>query len=237
MQLFRRIRNLARGRAATWIGRREHRNPEAVYEAALEERREQYGRLRVAAAGVLYMRGKLSRELERESAALASVRRQLDLAVDAGDDEAALALIGRRTALDAEVERLGRELTDLTAEAEDATRNLAAFHEEIVRLRDEKVRMLARLTNARARLRLQEALQGLSPDADLRALEGVREHIGRLLAETHLVRAAADTDLERRLTRIREHEAGAGARAELDEIKQAHGKRLEHVSQAAGVIG
>lgn len=237
MQLFRRMRNLVRGLAATWIGRRERRNPEAVYEAALEERREQYGRLRGAAAGVLYMRGKLARELERETVELASVRRQLELAVDAGDDEAALALIGRRTALDAEVERLGRELTELTAEAEDATRNLAAFHEEIVRLREEKIRMLARMTNARARLRLQEALQGLSPDADLRALEGVREHIGRLLAETHLVRAAADTDLERRLTRIREQEAGAGARAELEELKQTRAKLLPTTAQFGVAIG
>ena len=237
MQLFRRIRNLVRGLAATWIGRRERGNPEAVYEAALAERCEQYGKLRVAAAGVLYMRGKLMRELERETAALASVRRQLALAVDAGDDEAARALIGRRTALDAEVERLGRELTELTAEAEDATRNLAAFHEEIVRLRDEKVRMLARLTNARARLRLQEALQGLSPDADLRALEGVREHVGRLLAETHLVRTAGDSDLERRLAHIREQEAGAGARAELEELKRERGKQIPSPAQFGVAIG
>ena len=237
MQLFARVRNLVRGLAAGWIGRRERRNPEAVYEAAILERREQYAKLRAAAAGVLYMRGKLARELERDTDALASVRRQLDLAVQADDDEAALVLIARRDALDAEVERLGRELTELTAEADDATRNLATFHEEIGRLRDEKVRMIARLTNARARLRLQEAMHDLSPDADLRALEGVREHIGRLLAETHLVRSTGDGALEQRLTRIREQEANAGARAQLEELKQAHGKLALSPARVGVAIG
>lgn len=233
MQLFTRVRNLLRGLVAGWIGRREQRNPEAVYEAAIHERHAQYATLRAAAAGVLYMRGKLARELERQTAALTSVRRQIDLAVDADDDEAALALIGRRDALDGEVERLGRDLTELTAEADDATHNLAAFHEEIMRLREEKVRMLARLTNARARLRLQEALQGLSPDADLRALEGVREHVGRLLAETQLVRQAGDSDLERRLTQIRNREATAGAHAQLEELKRARQALLPTAQSAS----
>jgi phage shock protein A len=233
MQLFTRVRNLLRGAASAWVGRREQRNPEAVYEAAIHERHAQYTTLRGAAAGVLYMRGKLARELERQTGALASVRRQIDLAVDADDDEAALALIERRDALDAEVDRLGRDLTELTAEADDATRNLAAFHEDIMRLREEKVRMLARLTNARARLRLQEALQGLSPDADLRALEGVREHVGRLLAETQLVRQSGDSDLERRLVQIRSREATAGARAQLEEMKRARQPLLPAAERAS----
>jgi len=226
MRFFARMQNLIRGVLGQWLGRREQRNPEAVYEAAIQERLEQYSKLRQAAAGVLYARTKLSKEMQLKSAELARVDKQLDIAVDHDDDAAALALISRRDALQAEVERLTGELSDLTGEAETAKKNLIAFQQEIARLREEKVRMIARLANAQARLRLQETLNGLSTDADIRALEGVRDHINQLVAEVQVARDTSDTDLERRLGKIREAEADAAARAQLDELKRARKRRL-----------
>jgi phage shock protein A len=216
-----RLQRLIRGLLGQWLGRREGENPGAVYEAAIAERLQQYGKLREAAAGVLYMRGKLTRELETKSGELARLGAQLALAVDAGDDAVALALIGRRDGLAGDVERVRGELAELTEEAETGKKNLIAFQAEIARLRDEKIRMLARLANARARLRLQETLAGLSPDADIRALEAVREHINRLVEETRVSRDLADAGLEERLGKIREAEAAAAARAQLEELKRA----------------
>jgi len=226
MQLFARMGNLLRGLLARWVGRREHRHPEAVYEAAIQERVEQYAKLRAAAAGILYMRSKLAKELERESAELGRVRRQLEIAVERDDDAVALHLIGRRDTLGAEVTRLTAELTELTKEAEGAKQNLVTFQREIARLREERVRMLARLASAKARLRFQTTLNGLSPDADIRALEEVRDHINRLVAETQVSRDLGDTELEKRLGRIREAEAESAARAQLDELKRSRRGRL-----------
>src|SRR5262249_20207079 len=113
MRFFSRLTNLVRGLLNQWILRREHRNPAAVYEAAIQDRLDQYGRLRTASAGILYMRTKLGRELEQKSAELARIRRQLELAIDADDDDAALALIGRRDGLSQEVERVAGELREL----------------------------------------------------------------------------------------------------------------------------
>jgi phage shock protein A len=220
MKLFARLRNLIRGTLARWVSEREHANPSAVYEAAIQDRVSQYAKLREAAAGVIYMRGKLERELHQKSAELVRLKKQLDIAVERDDDAVALALIGRSDALGAEVDRVRAELTDLTDEAEAAKKNLVSFQNEIARLRDERVRMLARLANARARLRLQETLSGLSPEADIRALDTVRDHINRLVNEVNLVRDGADPELERRLGLIRDAEAQAGARAQLDELKR-----------------
>ena len=221
---FGRLWNLIRGSLSGWIGRREHRHPAAVYEAAIHERIARYAKLREAAAGILYLRGKLGKELERQSDELVRVRRQLDIAVARDDDPAALALIGRRDALATEVNRLTAELTELTREADAAKQNLIAFQNEIVRLRDERVRMLARLANAKARLRFQTTLNGLSTDADIRALEEVRDHINRLVAETQVTRDLGDGELEKRLDRIREAEAESSARAQLEELKRSrHG--------------
>jgi phage shock protein A len=220
MRLFSRLTNLVRGLVSHWVGTRETSNPGAVYESAIRERVVQYAKLREAAAGVIYLRGKLERELHERSGDLGRVRQQLDLAIDRDDDPSALALISRRETLGKDVERLTADLTELTAEADAAKRNLVSFQDEIVRLREERVRMLARLANAKARLRLHETLSGLSPEADIQALETVREHVNRLVAEVALVREGADPELERRLGVIRDAEAVTSARAQLEELKR-----------------
>jgi phage shock protein A len=221
MYLFRRTVNLVRGLASRWLGRREHHHPDAVYEAAIHERLGRYVKLREATAGILYLRSKLAKELERQSDELVRVRRQLEIAVDRNDDHVALHLIGQRDALASEVNRLTAELTELTREADGAKENLVAFQREIAQLREERVRMLARLASAKARLRFQETLVGLSSDADIRALDEVRDHVNRLVAETQVSRDVGDGELERRLGRIREAEAESSARAQLDELKRS----------------
>jgi phage shock protein A len=236
MRLFSRLTNLVRGLTSRWLGNRETANPGAVYETAIRERVVQYAKLREAAAGVIYLRGKLERELQERTGDLGRVRQQLDVAIDRDDDPAALALISRREFLGKDVERLTADLTELTAEADAAKRNLVAFQDEIVRLREERVRMLARLANAKARLRLHETLSGLSPEADIQALETVREHVNRLVAEVALVREGADPELERRLGVIRDAEAATAARAQLEELKRTRRATLVPMTLAPAAV-
>lgn len=226
MKFVSRLYNLVRGTMANWLGGREQRNPAAVYEVAIQERLDQYVKLREAAAGVLYMRSKLVRDAELKSSALKALKRELDYAVDHDQDDVALALIGRRDGLEAEVKRVTDDLAELNREAEAAKKNLIAFQGEVARLREEKARVLARLANARARLRLQETIKGLSPDADIQALEEVRAHVERLVAEAQISREVNDTELERKLEGIREAEANSSARAQLDELKRVRKRSL-----------
>ncbi len=232
-----RLVNLVRGTLASWMGGREQKNPAAVYEAAIQQRLAQYVTLREAAAGVLYMRSKLAREVELKAAALKSLNRELDYAVDHDLDDVALALIGRREVLSAEVKRVTEELAELNREAEAAKKNLIAFQGEVARLRDEKARTLARLANAKARLRLQETIKGLSPDADIQALEEVRAHVERLVAEAQVSREVNDVELEKKLEAIRETEATTAARAQLEELKRARKRSLVplHLNESAPV--
>lgn len=237
MLFLHRIVNLIRGAAGQWLGRREHRHPGAVYESAIQERLEQYGTLRQAAAGVLYMRSKLAKDLELRSAELQRVTSQLGVAVDQDDDVAALALIARRDTLTGDIDRIGAELQEITAEAETAKRNLVGFRNDIERLREEKVRMLARFANAKARLRLHETLSGVSLDADLRALDAVREHIERLVSEAQMQREMGDGDLAKRLGVIRAAEADSAAQAQLRALKQARRRPLVPMILPQAVVG
>jgi phage shock protein A len=229
MKFFARLSNLISGKLQEWLGGRERRSPAAVYEAAITQRVAQYGKLREAAASILYIRNKLGRQLEEANCELVRTEEQISLALDRDDDEAALFLIGRKDRLSADIERITGELAELNREAESAKQNLVAFQSDIQRLREEKVRMLARLANAQARIRLQQAISGitgLTPDADIEALEAVREYITRTIASVADRHESGDATLDARLEEIRTDQAMQAARAQLDELKRSRKRRL-----------
>lgn len=217
---FARMIGLLSGKLRRWIKAREARDPEAVYESAITDRLRRYHQLKNAAAGVIYMRNKLERELRSKTAELSEVDEQAGQAADMNEDQCALILIQRKHELEAESGRLREELGELTREAEEAKKNLVGFKGEIESLKIEKVRMLARLKNAQARVRIQEALEGLSYDEDLRSLEEVRESIQRTLAQAGANRELGDSELGAKLDEIRRRNAESKAAAELAELKR-----------------
>ena len=218
--LLSRLRNLLHGMFAVWIRDSETQHPRAVYEQAIDERTRQYRQLKEAVAGILYMRNKLEAEITERRADIARTHDDIRRAVRRGQDDISLTLIAQKQSLMEELERAERELEGVRSEAEEAKVNLVRFREEIRGLVREKSRMLATLANAQARRRIQEALDGLSVDADMRALESVREHVARLSTEGSLERELGDPGLRTRLRAIRDEAREEAARSELAEIKQ-----------------
>jgi phage shock protein A len=218
-----RLFNLIRGVFAVWVRDGEQQNPRAVYESAILEKTRQYHELKEAVAGILYMRNKLEAEIGERRAEIARLHDDVRRSVRRGQDEIAVALIARKQALLEELERSEGELAGVRAEAEDAKQNLVRFREEIRALVREKGRMLATLASAQARRRIQQALEGLSVDAEMRALEGVREHIARVATEGALEREiGGDEALRQRLRAIREDARSESARRELEELKRQY---------------
>jgi phage shock protein A len=217
--VFARIHALFAGMLAIWVRDREHRNPQAVYEQAITDRMRQYVDLKQAVAGILYMRNKLEGELLDGRSALARTLEDIRRAVARGDDGLALRLIEHKHALGEDVARAERELGKVRAEAEEAKQNLARFRDEIRTLEREKLHALATLANARARRRVQVALSELSVEADLRALDGVREHIAKLGAEGQLDAELGADPLGGRLAELRREAREDAARRELEELK------------------
>jgi len=220
MGLISRLRNLVRGTFALWIRDGERGHPRAVYEQAIEERTRQYHELKEAVAGILYMRNKLEAEIAERRAEVARLHDDVRGAVRRGQDELSVALIAQKHALLGDLERAEREQGALRGEAEDAKANLLRFRHEIRSLVQEKSRVLATLANAQARRRLHAALEGLSVDAEMKALESVREHVARLATEGSLERELGDEPLRARLRRIRDDAREEAARRELAELKR-----------------
>lgn len=226
---FSRLSNLWTGFLSLWIESVEAEHPEAVYEAAIEEQTKKYHELKKAVSGIVYLRNKLEAELSKKSKELVAIDAQINTAVDAGEDEVAIVLLEKQTSLTEEVERLQNELHAAKSQAEEAKSSLISFQSEIKKLQAEKEQMLAKRANAEARLKINNALDGLSTEADMKALEGVRESINKLEAEADVSREIGTSSLDAKLKKIQQQTGNAQARAKLEALKA---KRNQAASQA-----
>jgi len=238
MGFFDRLANVWRGFLSLWVSDIENRNPEAVYEAAIEERVRKHRELKKAVSNIVYLRMKIQAELTEKEAKLKEASVQIPIAVERGDDEVALILIQQKNELTSSIETLKADLERTANEAEEAKKGLVSFTAEIEKLKREKDEMLARKANAEARIKIQETLDGLSTDADIKALENVREEIKKKQAEADLGSEIKGESLEGKLSKYKALAGDAMARSQLDEMKKqmAARKTASEVASTAAAV-
>ncbi len=220
MGFFDRIGNLWNGFWSLWISDKESKNPEAVYEAAIDERIKKHRELKKAVSGIVYLRNKISTELETKERELKDANAQLPIAIESGDDDVALVLLAKKNELEKAIEQLTLDQDKVSKQAEDAKDSLVAFQGEIEKLKRERDEMLAKKATAEARIQIQETLDGLSTDADIKALENVREHINKRQAEADIGTEIKGDSLDSRLAKVKAKTQDATARSQLDELKR-----------------
>lgn len=223
MSFFDRLTNLWKGFLSLWISDYENKNPEAVYESAIEGRKKKYLELKKAVSGIVYLRNKLQEELKQKETELVEVKAQIPVAVAEGEDEAALVLIQRKDELESAITGLQAELEKVSGQAEEAKSGLVTFQGEIEKLKREKNEMLAKKATAEARISINESLEGLSADADIKALDNVRESIHKIQAEADVSTEVKGSSLDDKLKKIKAKTGNAAARAQLEELKRAQG--------------
>jgi phage shock protein A len=234
--LIGRMRNLLRGVFSVWIRDRELESPDAIYEQAIRGRMKQYRELKDAVAGILYMRSKLAGEIVERRAEIARLHDEIRRALARNDEESCLTLIAHKQSLFEDLERAESELVTVKQQAEEAKANLVRFREEIRSLVREKGRMLATLANAKARRRLQSAIEGMSVDVEMDALEGVREQIERMNAEGELDRELGGGEARGRLRDFRDQARRDAARNELEDIKRKMTNRILPVARREATV-
>lgn len=220
MGFFDRIGNLWNGFWGLWISGKESKNPEAVYEAAIDERIKKHRDLKKAVSGIVYLRNKISTELETKERELKEVNSQLPVAIESGDDDVALVLLTKKNELEKALEQLKVDSEKVTQQANDAKDSLVAFQGEIEKLKRERDEMLAKKATAEARIQIQETLDGLSTDADIKALENVREHIHKMQAEADIGTEMKADSLDARLAKVKSKAQDATAKSQLEELKK-----------------
>ena len=212
--------NVIKGMFGLAVSDMESANPEAVYEAAIDERKTKYAQLTKAVSGIVYLRNKLQQELEAKEKKLKEVNAMIPVAIESGEDEAATVLLTQQEELEGQITGIRAELTQVTSQADEAKKGLQEFQAVIEKLKREKSEMLAKRATAEARIKIQSTLDGMSTDADIKALENVRESIHKLAAEADVKGEIKGASLDTKLADIRAKTANAGAKSRLEEMKR-----------------
>jgi phage shock protein A len=216
---FKRLSNLFRGFLSLWISDVEKEHPEIAYENAINSMLEKFARLKRATAAIIRRRDEIQERFTVQSTELNQVTADLDVAVQTAKDDLALILIQKKNILEKEVTELKGELETAGKDAEEAKSALLQVQAEIKKLKAEKDNMLAKMESAKARVRIQEQLDGLSVDAEVKALDNVRGHIKNTIAQANLGKELADTSLDAKLRQLRAQSGEVTARSQLDEMK------------------
>jgi phage shock protein A len=105
------------------------------------------------------------------------------------------------------------------SDADSAKTSLLGVQSEIRKLQGERDSMLAKMQSAQARIKVQEQLEGLSVDAEVKALDNVRQHIKTTIAEANLGKELSESSLDSRLAALRNQTGDVQAKQQLAELK------------------
>lgn len=216
-----RLWNLWTGFVALWVTDIEKEHPEIAYQNSIASMTEKYSKLKQASGRIIARRLDLEGQLQTAKTELAKVAAQLNAALATNQDDLALVLIQKKNALDESIQGLDADFAEADKDAEEAKASLLDMKSEIDRLKAEKDRMIAKFQSAQARLHIQESLDGLSIDAEVQALAGVREHIKGRVAEAKLGSELRESDLDQRLKSLNRSAGAVTARAQLEQMKKA----------------
>jgi len=226
---FARLSNLWTGFLSLWVSDLEKDHPEIAYENSINSMIEKYTGLKKATAAIIRRREDIETRLLAREKELAQVDADLTTAMETDEDELSLVLINKKNALEGDITELRSDLEQARQDSEDAKSSLLNVQAEINKLKAEKDRMLAKMQSAQARIQIQGQLEGLSVDAEVKALDNVRGHINNLSAEAKLGKELAGESLEGRLQKLRRQTGDVTAKKQLEEMKQ---KRAAAKAQA-----
>ena len=219
MGFFQRLYNLWTGFLSIFIGRLEEKHPEIAYENAINNMTEKYAKLKSAAAGLIKQRAKLEARIKKTEDELKDILLHVEVAVDKGEDEMAMVLLEKQEELQALLDNDKAELAQAARDAESAKDSLRGVKSEIEKLKREKDKVVAKIKDAEARKHIQEQLDGLSVDDDVKALDNVREYAERVSAEVQIGDELKEDSLEGKLAAIKKETTSVKARARLEALK------------------
>jgi phage shock protein A len=216
---FRRLGNIWRGFLSLWIADVEKAHPEIAYENAINSMIEKYSRLKSATAAIIRQREDFDARNRHAISEMADVEAQLNAAVETNQDDLAVVLLQKKNELTKELADLREELDRAQKDADSAKTSLLGVQSEIRKLKAERDSQLAKLQSADARIKIQGQLDGLSVDAEVKALDNVREHIKTKIAEANLGRELSESSLDSRLAALKTQTGDVQARQQLAELK------------------
>ncbi len=238
MGIFDRIKQSMKSTAESAVRGVEERNPEAVYESAIDNRIERVAELKGRLAAMVQRRAGCAERVVALEAEVVQLGQALEGALSDGDDETALVLQVRRNEVVSELEARTTTLAELTALADETKASWIAMRDGVETLKNDRDRDLAQHAAAQAAIEIDETVSGLSEAAHVRALDTVRDSVGALERRAHpgyldadgnsvrgraagLGRKAAEESAQAQLDMLKRQRGGAGETSEVSEASEA----------------
>ncbi|HUK90753.1 MAG TPA: PspA/IM30 family protein [Blastocatellia bacterium] len=217
--MFKRLANLWKGFMSLWISDIEKEHPEIAYENAINSLTGKYAKLKTATAAIIRRRDDIDDRYKKATSDMAETEAQLNAAVETNQDDLAVVLIQKKNQLTADLTELKAEMDAAHGDADSAKSSLLSVQSEIRKLQAERDTQLAKMQSAQARIRIQEQLDGLSVDAEVKALDNVRGYIKTTIAEANLGKELSESSLDSRLAALKNQSGDVMARQQLQELK------------------
>lgn len=218
---WKRLGNLWGGFVSLWISDVEKNHPEIAYENAINSMIEKYAKLKRASGAIIRRRDDIQNRLLSDQKELKAVEQDLNAALLQDKRELGVILLQKQKSLQTSIDELTLESERSVKDAESAKSSLLQVQSEIKKLKAEKDRMLAQMASAQVRIRIQDQLEGLSVDAEVKALDNVRAHIKDTVAQANLSEELGETDLDKQLSKLRREGSVVSAQSEWDQLRQA----------------
>ena len=217
-----RVWNLIKGFFGLFVSKVEQEHPEIVYQNSIDSLTQKAVQLRQAAASIIRRRDEIEERYETMAREAKEVEAQLQVAIQNGDEEIGTLLVEKKDAIDVDLTELQRDMEQARADANDVKAALLKIQAEREKLVAEKDRMIGKLASAQARVKIQEQLDGLSLDSDVKALDNVRTHIKNKIAEANLGKELSESSLDARLDKLKSQVGSVQAQNKFQQMRQQH---------------
>ncbi len=225
MGFFGRLFNLWKGFLSLFVGSVEEAHPEIAYENAINSMTEKYGKLKTAAAGVIKRRTQLEDSLAKIKREIEDLNLNAEQAVNEGDDDLAVHILDRVAELEAARDTDQAEYEAVAQESEALKAQLNDYKNEIEKLKREKDRTVAQIKSAEAQKQINDQLEGLSMDDEIKALSGIREKAESIRAENKISNELRSESMEGKLAALKARQGSAQAHNKLAALKAAKAAR------------
>jgi phage shock protein A len=217
-----RVWNLIKGFFSIFVSKVEQEHPEIVYQNSIDALTKNAVKLRQAAAAIIRRRDEIEERYEGKAREAKEIEAQLQVAIQNGDEEIGTLLVEKKDVLDSEISDLTVDMEQARADANDVKSALLKIQSEREKLVAEKDRMVGKLASAQARVKIQEQLDGLSLESDVKALDNVRTHIKNKIAEANLGKELSESSLDARLDKIKSQVGSVQAQSKFQQMRQQH---------------
>lgn len=200
---------------------------EEVYRSVIDVKSKQYNDLKHKTMKIKSLRDEHRNELQAIADEVGLINQELDYALNHGDDEAALELLGIHEDRESHLKLHQVKTDELTKQAELAMRAVESFQVEIRALRRE----LEHAKTVEASVELQALVQECSTfsmDEDMKALEKVREECARRQAMAEIDRELEANSFESKRAQLQDQISNDQNQHRLEALKRLQNNQMAH---------